>query len=103
VLRMTVLYPAGDDATFDWDYYNSTHMRLVSERYGEHTSRPAEVTRGVSGVPKGEPSYLASALMYFPDRDALNQALRAGGTDIPDDIPNFTNVRPVMQIDELIE
>jgi uncharacterized protein (TIGR02118 family) len=103
VLRMTVLYPAGDDATFDWDYYTTTHMRLVADRFGPHAARPAEVAKGVGGVPKGAATYLASAQMYFADRDALDQALQAGGNDVPGDIPNFTNVQPVMQLDELME
>ena len=102
MLRMTVLYPAGEDASFDWDYYTSQHMALVEERWGEHTARPAEVAKGLSGVPKGDPTYAALTTVYFADRDALNAALRAGGMDIPDDIPNFTNVRPVMQIDEVV-
>jgi len=101
VLRMTVLYPAAEDATFDWDHYDGTHMALLAERYGPHYARDPEVTEGVRALPKGEPAYLATAVLYFADEDALGAALRAGGMDVPDDIPNFTNTRPVMQIDRI--
>lgn len=102
MLRMTVLYPNGDDATFDWSYYSDQHLGLVAERYGPHFAKEPEVTRGVSGVPRGAATYLASAVMYFADQQALDAAMRSGGTDIPEDIPNFTNTRPVMQIDEVV-
>lgn len=102
MLRMTVLYPARDGASFDWDYYTSQHAALVDERWGEHAARPAEIAKGVSGVPKGDPAFVAVASFYFADRDALNAALRAGGMDIPNDVPNFTDIEPVMQIDEVL-
>ena len=101
MLRMTVLYPNGDDATFDWDYYDAKHMALVGERYGPHFAREPEVAEGVKSLPKGDAAFLASVTMYFADQDALNAAVQAGGMDIPNDIPNFTNTRPVMQIDEI--
>ncbi len=103
MLRMTVLYPAGEDATFDWDYYRGSHMALVGDRFGPHMAREPEVTRGVSLVPKGDAAFACTAAMYFADRDALNAALQAGGMDIPNDIPNFTNVQPVMQLDEVVD
>lgn len=103
MLRMSVLYPAGDELTFDWDYYTSEHMQLVNDRWGEHMARPAEVARGLSGVPKGDPAFAALTVVYFADRDALNAALKAGGMDIPNDIPNFYPGQPVMQVDEVVE
>jgi uncharacterized protein (TIGR02118 family) len=102
MLRMTVLYPNADDASFDWDYYDEHHMALVQERFGPHFAKPPEVTKGVRSLPKGDATYLATAAMYFADQGALDAALQAGGMDIPNDIPNFTNARPVMQVDELV-
>lgn len=102
MLRMTVLYPNADDATFDWDYYNAEHMSLLDERFGPHLAKAPEVTKGVANLPKGDATFMASAILYFADRDALNAALKAGGMDIPNDIPNFTNVQPVMQLDEVV-
>lgn len=101
MLRMTVLYPAGEDATFDWDYYLSDHMALIEEKWGPYVER-SETAKGVSALPKGDPAFVASAAIYFADNDALQSAMKAGGMDIPKDIPNFTNVQPSMQIDEVV-
>lgn len=102
MLRMTVLYPHRDDTTFDWDYYTNKHMSLVEEKFGPHMAREPEVTKGLNTVPKGDPIYTCTAVMYFDDRDALDAALKAGGQDIPGDIPNFYDGQAVIQLDELV-
>lgn len=101
MIRMTVLYPRNDDTTFDWDYYRTQHAQLIADRWGEHLQR-SETAKGLSGVPKGDPDFVAIYTVYFSDRDALQSALRAGGADVQNDIPNFTNVQPIMQIDEVV-
>lgn len=100
MIRMTVLYPNDPDATFDWDYYQSEHMGLIEDKWGPYVER-SETAKGISGVPKGDPAFVATATIYFADQDALQSAMKAGGMDIPNDIPNFTNVQPTMQIDEV--
>lgn len=102
MLRMTVLYPNRDDATFDWDYYTGQHMALARERFGPHMAREPEVAKGVGALPKGDASFVCIAAMYFPDQESLKAALNAGGMDIPNDIPNFTNIQPTMQLDEIL-
>lgn len=103
MLRVTVLYPNESGATFDWEYYQTSHMALLEERWGPHMARKPEVARGQAALPKGDATYMASAVAYFDDREALQAAMRAGGSDIPNDIPQFTNVQPVMQVDELVQ
>lgn len=98
---MTVLYPNTEDVRFDWDYYQQQHMPLIDEKWGRHVVR-SETSRGVAGLPKGDPAFVAAAVIYFEDNDALQAAMRSGGMDVPNDIPNFTNVQPIMQIDEVI-
>jgi uncharacterized protein (TIGR02118 family) len=102
MLRLTVLYPAGDGATFDWDYYTSQHMALVQDKFGDWMAREPEVTRGLGAVPKGDATYQCTAAMYFASKDDLDAAFRNAGTAIPEDIPKFTNVQPIMQLDEVV-
>ena len=44
MIRVSVLYPGGDDVTFDHDYYRNSHVPLVTEAWG---IKRAEIDKGV--------------------------------------------------------
>jgi uncharacterized protein (TIGR02118 family) len=93
MIKVSVLYPNGDEATFDMDYYRDTHMAIV-----ERTMRPSriEIDHGDDGP------YMAIGHLYFdsPDHhtEALGNMAEAGA-----DIPNFTNVAPVVQTSRVVD
>jgi len=35
MICVTILYPKTDDATFDMDYYTSTHMPMLAKALGD--------------------------------------------------------------------
>ena len=100
---ISVIYPRVENATFDYDYYERTHLPLVAARWADAGLTGAEALRGV-GTPDGsEPPYLAIALLRFASAEAMREA--TGGehaAEIFADIPNFTNVRPVVQVNQAI-
>ena len=93
MIKVSVMYPSGDDATFDIEYYRTTHMDIV-----ERTMKPAkiEVDHGTDGP------YAAAGHLYFADGDALKAGMAQGGEAMAD-VPNFTNITPVMQTSEVAE
>lgn len=99
---VSVVYPAGEGARFDIDYYMKTHVPMVGARWKDCGLRDAKVLRG-SGTPDGgAPAYLVMALLDFDSAPAFQQALERHGPEIVGDIPNFTNVQPVIQINEVL-
>jgi uncharacterized protein (TIGR02118 family) len=88
MIKVSVLYPNGDDATFDIDYYASTHMDIV-----RRTLDPAkiEIDHGMDGP------YIAAGHLYFDD-EATMAAAMGNGEEAMADIANFTNITPVSQI-----
>ena len=65
MIKVSVLYPAGDNATFNMDYYCKRHMPLVQDRLGAACKRIA-VEKGLSGAaPDTAPSYIAMGHLYF--------------------------------------
>ncbi|KPD13539.1 EthD family reductase [Phaeobacter sp. 11ANDIMAR09] len=98
---LQVIYPAREDAVFDYDYYLETHLPLVQEHWGE-VIEGVEVTKGLASGPDVPPAYLAIATITFPDMEALDKAMSETGGVIVDDVPNFTNVRPQILIGDLI-
>ena len=99
MIRVNVMYPKQDDGTFDYDYYLNTHMPLVGKRWADGL-RGMEVYRGLSGAGGADESYVTVANLKFDSVEAFQQALEAHAQEIMGDIPNFTNINPVIQIEE---
>ncbi len=99
MIRVNVMYPKQDDGNFDYDYYLNTHMPLVGERWAD-VVRGMEVYRGLSGAGGADEPYVTVASLKFDSVEAFQQALDAHAAEIMGDIPNFTNINPVIQIEE---
>ena len=91
---MSVLYLKGDDdATFDMDYYSSSHMAIV-----ERTMKPSriEIDHGTNGP------YIAAGHLYFDTPEAFQAGLGEAG-EAQADVPNFTTCEQVMQISNIVD
>ena len=101
MLRLVILYPSTKNAEFNLDYYTKHHIELVRSLVGEAATR-ISVYRGVGG-PGGAPAaFPISAAIDFPDMPALISALEQHGAQIGQDVPNFTTISPIIQIEEAI-
>jgi uncharacterized protein (TIGR02118 family) len=99
--RLTVLYPAKDGAAFNYDYYFSNHHKLVVSRLKPEGMVSCEFDQGVSDPAGGKAPYLAIAYLKFTSADALQKALVKHGAEILGDIPNYTKIEPIMQVNEV--
>ena len=99
MIRVNVMYPKQDGGSFDYDYYLNTHMPLVGERWSG-VVRGMEVYRGLSGAGGADEPYVTVASLKFDNVESFQQALEAHAAEIMGDIPNFTNINPVIQIEE---
>lgn len=94
MIRFSVLYPATEGARFDHDYYAEKHVPLALRTWGLER---AEIDRGVNGP------YVAAVHFLFDSMDDLGAALGAEGTaEVNADLPNYTDVTPVVQISEIV-
>ena len=99
MIRVNVMYPRQAGGNFDYDYYLETHMPLVAERW-RGVVRSMEVYRGLSGAGGADEPYVTIASLKFDSVEAFQQALDAHAAEIMGDIPNFTNIEPVVQVEE---
>ncbi len=44
MIVVMVMYPENEGATFDMDYYLSTHMKLVGDKWGDMGLKGARIT-----------------------------------------------------------
>lgn len=98
MIKVTVLYPNAEGKTFDMDYYLSKHMPLVAQSLGD-SLKFYEVDKGLAGGAPGAPiPYLAIGYLYFDKLSAFQNSFAPYADKIRNDIPNFTNIQPVIQI-----
>jgi uncharacterized protein (TIGR02118 family) len=103
MIRVSVLYPNKPGAKFDYAYYEKKHIKMVSEKLGPMGLVKVEIDKGISGMPPGsQPPYLTVGYLVFNSMKDLQKAFVPLGGELHDDIPNFTNVEPQIQINEII-
>lgn len=94
MIKLSVLYPKTEGATFDHDYYKNSHVPLCLKTWGIDS---AEIQKGVDGP------YEAAVIIPFESMDALGAAMGSEGTAaVMADVENYTTIAPVMQISEVV-
>ncbi len=94
MIRMSVLYPATEGATFDHDYYRDRHVPLAVKTWGLES---AEIDRGVNGP------YVAAVHFRFESLEAMTAAMAVEETaHVTADVPNYTTIEAVLQISEIV-
>lgn len=94
MIRLSVLYPRTEGATFDHDYYRSSHVPLCVSTWGLDG---AQIDKGLDGP------YEAAVHFTFESLEAMGAAMGQPGTgEVMEDIANYTTITPVMQTSEIV-
>lgn len=94
MIRLSVLYPKTEGATFDHEYYANSHVPLALSTWGLTN---AEIDKGIDGP------YEAAVHFTFESMEAMGAALAAEGTAaVQADVANYTTIAPAMQISEIV-
>lgn len=101
MFKVAILYPNGDDKTFDMDYYEQKHMPMVAGFLGDNL-KFYEIDKGIAGrTPNDKVPFLAIGYFYIKDVAAYNKAIGQNRDVIVNDFKNYTNIQPVVQISEI--
>ena len=95
---VTVLYPNRDDVKFDFDYYLTKHIPMVSRLL----DTTIEVGRGIATPAGTAAPFVCTARIRVNSLDEYRAAMARHGAQIVGDIPNYCNVQPTVQIDEIL-
>jgi len=101
MIKVAIFYPNGEGKTFDMDYYSTKHMPMAASLFGDSLKAMA-IDKGLaSGTPDTPLPYLAIGYFYFETMSACQNSMKAHAPKLRTDIPNYTNVKPVIQISEV--
>jgi len=102
MIKVSVLYPDGDGKTFDMDYYCNQHVPLVANLLGDAVKN-ATVEKGLGGgAPDVPATFVAMGNLYFDSMDSYQNSFGPNAEEILGDLPNFTNIEPVIQVSEVM-
>jgi len=101
MIKITVLYPNGEGSTFDMSYYCNTHIPMVQRLVGP-ALKGVSVDQGMTGGEPGSPPlYVAVCHLLFESVEAFQAAFGPPEEAIMGDIPNYTNIQPIIQVSEV--
>jgi uncharacterized protein (TIGR02118 family) len=100
---VSVLYPKASGTRFDYDYYENTHLPLVGKRWANAGLVSGEALLGRSAADGSDAPYFAIGILHFESPAALTAAMTGEhAQEVIGDIANFTDVQPVIQINDRI-
>lgn len=103
MFKVSVMYPYGKDAKFDFDYYRTKHMELVHKHLKAFGLLKTEVDKGLSAGGDTPPPYICVGHLYFDSRDGYEKGIKECGPILRGDIPNFTDLTPVRMLSEVLD
>ena len=103
MIKVTILYPAGDGKKFDMDYYLNKHIPMVKGLFADALKLTA-IDKGLAGGAAGSQApFVVICCFYFDNISDFQNAMKVNGSKIQGDIPNYTDIQPVIQISEVVE
>ena len=102
MIKLSVLYPNTEDIKFDKEYYINKHSQLLTELMGDAIIS-IDVNFGLSGAAPASPApFVVITNVVFESMETFQQSFGVHSAGILADLPNFTNVKPQVQISEVL-
>jgi uncharacterized protein (TIGR02118 family) len=98
VIRVIAFYRWREGATFDHDYYHSTHMKLTRELLRPLGLVRLESDRYLLTKPPRGGDVIAATNAYFETVEVAQAAGAAASAQLMNDVPKYTNLTPEVHI-----
>ena len=101
MVRVSVLYPNKAGSHFDAEYYVNTHMPMAARLLGSAV-KAISVDIGLGGeAPGSQPPFAAMCAFTCETVQDFVQAFTPVAGQLQGDIPNYTDIEPIIQISEI--
>jgi uncharacterized protein (TIGR02118 family) len=102
MIKVSVMYPNTSGARFDHAYYANRHMPMVKSKLGA-ACKSYTVERGLAGGTPGAPAtYVGMSHILCDSVEEFEASFAPHMQEIMADIPNYTDITPVIQISEVV-
>ena len=103
MIKVSVLYPNTPGSHFNADYYLSKHMPMTAQLLGSKMKSVSAEIGTAGGVPGEPPAFAAIAAFTCESVAVFMQAFMPVAEQLQGDIPNYTNIEPILQFSDLTE
>ncbi|HEY3705709.1 MAG TPA: EthD family reductase [Terracidiphilus sp.] len=101
MVRVSIFYPSKAGSRFDVDYYLNTHMPLAIGTLGSAIKAVSVEIGLISGLPDQLPPFTAICSFTCETVEAFTAAFLPNADVLQGDIPNYTDIAPVIQVSEI--
>jgi uncharacterized protein (TIGR02118 family) len=101
MISVCVIYPRTERSRFDVEYYMQKHMPMTIKSLGGALKGVTVETGVAGGEPGSSPANAVVCRLLFDSVDAFVGAFTPHAEKIQGDIANYTDVKPVIQINEV--
>jgi uncharacterized protein (TIGR02118 family) len=102
MIKVSVMYPETPGARFDHAYYRDKHMPMLKARMGD-ACKYYTVDKGLGGgAPGSAPVYVGMCHIFCDSVASFQAGFGPHMKEILADVANYTDIKPVMQISEVV-
>lgn len=98
---VSIAYPQTAGAHFDFSYYLERHIPMVTRLLAGNCLN-SQVRKGLATPDGSPPAFVCLATIWISSIDEFQATLAQHGATIVGDIANFTDIQPLLQIDEVL-
>ena len=104
MIKICILYPNNKGSRFDLGYYIKTHMPMSIDLLSAHPGfRGVSVEHGLRGaIPGTEAANVAMCHFLFDSAENFMAAFMPHAAALQGDMPNYTDIEPVIQVNEVL-
>lgn len=96
---VTIVYPNKPGARFDFDHYLQKHIPMAKALFGPGF----RIQRGVQAAAGGSIPFVCLLTIEIESAEKFLSVIASEkGAALLADIPNYTDIQPVVQIDEIL-
>lgn len=101
MIKYSVFYPATENGHFDHDYYRDVHLPLIKARMGDYLVSYSidKILASADGSPA---PYVAACYLVCRSKEDLEKGMADHIDEIVGDVDNFTNIKSVKWIAEVV-
>ncbi|MFN3817715.1 EthD family reductase [Blastomonas sp.] len=100
--HIMAIYPNDAGSRFDADYYIGRHTKFAENLLTGHGLIEIRSVLGRHALDGSTPPFWAISEMVFTSREAFDLAMAAHGANLFADLPNYTDVAPLLQVGTLV-